>query len=260
MSGRFPVPAAPVAGEPVVLRDVVVIGGGCYGSFYAGQLLAARERENVSYRRVLVVDRNPACRMSRQQGNDAGPTLVLRDWDDFLAEWLADDARDAPGPPDVIVPSPLMPHLMYRWLLRRARERWPGRRVETRPVPQGPGTPYDTSGPDHTRYVSFADWICPTHCIEPANCPVIRGPRTWEMAHALERLLPRLASGTPVAGPVLLRCRHTVFGVGTFPAAEVRRGDRLVAEVGARGGEVEVLVGTISSCHGALNLLHLGEV
>ena len=28
----------------VVLRDVAIVGGGCYGTFYAGQLIQARER------------------------------------------------------------------------------------------------------------------------------------------------------------------------------------------------------------------------
>ncbi len=247
------------AGEYVQLGEVVVIGGGCYGTFYARQLEAARERGSAAFRRLLVVDRDPACRMRRELGENDRRRLVIRDWDAFLGEWLADAAREAPGAPDVIVPSPLMPHLMYRWLLRRARERWPGREVETRPVPAGPGTPYDQAAPDHTRYVSFADWICPTHCIEPARCPVIRGPRTWEMSEAAAALVRRLARTGPVAGPVLFHCRHTVFGVGTFPAALVRQGDRTVAAAGAAGTAVDVLVGTVSSCHGALNLLHLGE-
>ena len=42
--------------------DVVIVGGGCYGSFYAGQLLRARERGAARWRRLLVVDRDPACR------------------------------------------------------------------------------------------------------------------------------------------------------------------------------------------------------
>jgi hypothetical protein len=40
----------------------------------------------------------------------------------------------------------------------------------------------------------------------------------------------------------------------------VLAGDRLVAEAGASGAPAGVLVGTISSCHGAVNLLQLGEL
>jgi hypothetical protein len=147
---------------------------------------------------------------------------------------------------------------MYEWLLRRARSRWPGRRIETRSLTVDPGTPYDTSAPDGTRYVSFADWICPTHCIEPAICPVIRAPRTWEMADTMEQLVRRLDLSAPTAGPVLFVCEHRVFGVGMFDVSAVLAGDMTVASAGLRGSPVNVLVGTVSRCHGAVNILHLG--
>ena len=89
-------------------------------------------------------------------------------------------------------------------------------------------------GPDGTRYVSFADWLCPVHCIEPAVCPVIRGPRTWEMGEALGQLTDRLAAARPTEGPVLFECRHRVHGVGMFDRAAVLAGDAVVARAGER--------------------------
>ena len=238
----------------VELGDVAIVGGGCYGTFYAGQLIRAAERGKTRYRRLLVVDRNPDCRFEAEIGAAPDRELVVAEWGEFFDDWL--DRRR--GPDDVIVPSPLMPHLMYEWLVRRARVRWPGRPLETRPLTAALGTPYDAAAPDGTRYVSFADWLCPTHCIEPAICPVIRAPRTWEMGEAMEDLVARLQATAPTAGPALFVCRHRVFGVGMFDAAEVLAGDRLVAEAGAGPGEIDVLVGTVSGCHGAASLLHLG--
>jgi hypothetical protein len=244
--------------DSVRFRDVVIVGGGCYGSFYAGQLERARARGRAFYRSLLIVDRNPACQVGRVLGETDSRRLVVQEWGDFFDAYLGGTSSPPPdAPPDAIVPSPLMPHLMYEWLLRRARSRWPGRLIETRPVPAGPGTPYDASAPDGTRYVSFADWTCPTHCVEPATCPVIRAPRTWEMADAMEDLARRLGQEHPTAGPVLFRCVHRVFGVGMFDVSAVLAGDALVAEAG-RESPVNVLVGTVSSCHGAASLLHLG--
>jgi hypothetical protein len=244
----------------VTLGDVIIIGGGCYGTFYTGQMEAARARGKASYRRLLVVDRNPECQVRRELAPDAGRELVVSDWGDFLDRYLGGVERgDPPAAESVIVPSPLMPHLMYHWLLRQARRRWPGRLVETRPITELPQTPYDSTAPDQTRYVSFADWLCPTHCVEPALCPVIRGPRTWEMADAMETLARKLNRVEPTVGPVLFHCQHTVFGVGTFSVAAVLAGDQMVRQAGATGRESNVLVGTISSCHGAANLLHLGN-
>jgi len=258
------------ATAPLAFGDVVIIGGGCYGTFYTGQMERARDRGKISYRQLLIIDRNPACQMARELGETPDRRLVAQDWDAFLDEYLveASGGWEAPPPrpparlpahrPSQIVPSPLMPHLMYQWLLRRARARWPGRLVETRPLRSGPGTPYDVEAPDGTRYLSFADWLCPTHCIEPSLCPVTRAPRTWEMTDALQRWVVRRDRETATRGPVLFTCRHQAFGVGTFGVAEVLAGDALVAGAGAEGPAVEVLVGTISACHGAASLMHLG--
>jgi hypothetical protein len=114
------------------------------------------------------------------------------------------------------------------------------------------------SAPDGTRYVSFADWICPTHCIEPALCPAIRAPRTWEMADAMQQLARRLDDIHPTRGPVLFVCEHRVYGVGMFDLSAVLAGDALVTSAGNEQAPVNVLVGTVSRCHGAVNLLHLG--
>ena len=241
----------------------MVVGGGCYGTFYASQLAKAKARGKTDYRTVIVVDRNPDCRARRELGDAPDREFVTAEWTAFFDDWLPDarrtthDARD-----DQIVPSPHMPHLMFEWVLRRARARWSNRAVTVEPVPGTFPTPYDrpSGGSDATRYVSFADWICPTHCIEPALCPAIGAPRTWEMADSVRDLAERLrAGGRPVSGPALFVCKHQVFGVGMFAADAVRAGDRIVETAGESGELAEILVGTISSCHGALNLLRLGE-
>lgn len=244
---------------PVRFREVVIVGGGCYGTFYARQLTAARDKGKAEFDRLLIVDQDPVCQFTRDLGENPFRRLVISSWTDFFDRYFAEKATESAASPDVIVPSPLMPHLMYQWLERRAARRWPARLVETRPLTTGPGTPYDRLAPDGTRYVSFADWLCPTHCIEPAICPVTRAPRTWEMADALSSLTDQLGQAQPVAGPVLFSCEHQVFGVGTFSVADVLAGDRVVQQAGESGAEIDVLVGTISSCHGAVNLLHLGS-
>jgi hypothetical protein len=246
--------------EPVVMRDLIVVGGGCYGTFYAAQLAKAKQQDKARFRRVVVVDRNPACRAKVELGDAPDRAYVVRDWHAYFGEFLGAAPRAVTDEPqDYIVPSPLMPHLMFEWVRARARERWPGRPVEAVPVPDSLHTPYDRSAPDHTRYVSFADWICPTHCIEPAVCPAIGRARTWEMGDAVRQLGERLrAAGEPVHGPALFVCRHHVFGVGTFAVEQVLAGDALVRRAGESGALAAVLVGTVSACHGAVNLLRLG--
>lgn len=238
---------------------MVVVGGGCYGTFYASQLAKAKARGKTDYRTVIVVDRNADCQAKRELGDAPDRQFVVSDWTSFFDGFLPSIGPSAQAATDdQIVPSPHMPHLMFDWVLRRARARWPERRVTVEPVPGTLPTPYDRAGADQTRYVSWADWVCPTHCIEPALCPAIGAPRTWEMSATVRALAEELrAGGRAVQGPALFICRHQVFGVGMFSADSVRAGDGLVAQAGAHG-DAEVLVGTISSCHGALNLLKVG--
>src|SRR3989454_1377557 len=144
--------------EPVVMRDVVVVGGGCYGTFYAGQLAKAKERGKARFRRVVVVDRDPACRARLELGETPDRVFVAREWDDYFAELLGGAAPAAAGEAqDYIVPSPLMPHLMFQWLVARARERWPRRPIDVAPLPGGPGAPDDPPGAHPTRDFSLAD-------------------------------------------------------------------------------------------------------
>jgi len=195
------------------------VGGGCYGTFYASQLAKAKARGKVDFRTVIVVDRNPDCRARRELGAAPDRRFVTQEWTPFFDAFLL-GASD-----DHIVPSPHMPHLMFEWVLARARQRWPERAVSVAPVPGDIGTPYDRTAQDATRYISFADWICPTHCIEPALCPAIGAPRTWEMGDAVRALADRLRTeGQPVAGPALFVCKHHVFGVGTFAVEAVLAG------------------------------------
>ncbi|WP_396214306.1 hypothetical protein [Gemmatimonas sp.] len=232
---------------------IVVIGGGCYGSWYTQQLDRARSRGALTAREIVVVDRDANCKVAQQlaQGMYEGTPvrLAVSTWDDYLAEWLSagPDALAA----DTMVPSPLMPHLCLDWLMARARARWPGRAMEVAPLPGTPPTPWERAAPDARHYVSFATWTCPVNCIEPAKCPATRGPRDWSMPVTIRAM----ADGEPrLHGAAIFHCEHRTYGVGMIDAAAIAAADLHVAEWGGQG-PCNILVGTVSHCHGALGVL-----
>jgi hypothetical protein len=247
---------------------IVVVGGGCYGSYYVRQLGRAARASALTFERVLVVDRDPNCRVALELagGDTANVEVVVADWSAFFDSYLgALAAHDAPAlsedspAPDAIVPSPLMPHLMYEWLERRARARWPHRTIEMRPLDAPSGIPWQKRGADGTQYVSFAEWECPVNCIEPALCPATRGERSWSMPPAvLAATEEARRNGRNLAGPVIFHCQHRAYGVGMFDTSAVVAGDEVVRRAG-ESGAAEVLVGTVSHCHGALSVLAVGE-
>jgi len=246
---------------------IVVVGGGCYGSYYVRQLGRAARAGALSAERVLVVDRDPTCRVASELGgaDTVNVEVVVAEWSTFFDSYLdaaAAHASSAPsdalGPPDAIVPSPLMPHLMYEWLERRARARWPHRTIEMRPLDAPSGIPWQRRGADGTQYVSFAEWVCPVNCIEPALCPVTRGERSWSLPPAvLAATEEARRNGRNLAGPVIFHCQHRAYGVGMFDTSAVVAGDEVVRRA-AESGAAEVLVGTVSHCHGALSVLAVG--
>jgi hypothetical protein len=231
---------------------IVVVGGGCYGSYYVRQLNRARAAGALRFERIVVVDRSADCAVARSASD---VELVVDDWNQFFNTYLTESPADSR---DAIVPSPLMPHLMYEWLRDRARSRWPHRIVETRSMSLEPDTPWRSAAPDGTFYGSYATWTCPINCIEPRLCPHTGGERSWTMPDAATELVTRSrAGGEPLQGPVIFHCSHRAFGVGMFDTRDVVAADRLVERVAAET-VADVLVATVSHCHGAFNVLHVG--
>lgn len=244
--------------------DIVIVGGGCYGSYYLRQLRRAAAAGAVTWNRLLIVDRDPECQVLRDATVDASTSVVTREWGAFFAEYLG--AKSAEGeagnarqdaPEDAIVPSPMMPHLMAQWVMNRARARWPGRMMRFAPLGGAVDVPWQRRGDDGTHYVSFATWMCPINCIEPRICPHTRGARAWSLPPSLRAFVEtERLRGRKLDGPAVFHCVHRAYGVGMFGVREVLDADRLVAQVAAARA-AEVLIGSVSHCHGALAVLEL---
>jgi len=67
---------------------VVVVGGGCYGTFYATQLAKAKARGKIAYRAVIVVDRERNCKAWRGLGAAPDRTFVESDWGRFFDQYF----------------------------------------------------------------------------------------------------------------------------------------------------------------------------
>lgn len=246
------------ADEPQAQRygRVVIVGGGCYGSYYIRQLLRAIDAGAVEARELLVVDRDAECAVARDLA--AKPSIVRvdqRDWRTFFGEYLSNAANDpSSAEHDAIVPSPLMPHLMAEWLVERAKRRWPDRDVATSALDGTPDVPWSRAGTDGTHYVSFATWTCPINCIEPRTCPHTRGPRSWSLPVAVEEFARKSRDAGGAMRAAVLFCRHRAYGVGMFDTAEVIAADALIGSSAATSG-AEFVIGTVSHCHGALTRL-----
>ena len=232
--------------------NFVIFGGGCYGSFYARQLVRAAEAGK-AVSRITIVDHN-AQPPARATGESPLLHFVQQDWDSFCAVFFRDVALDST---DQIVPPPFIPHLPLRWLLRRLSESRADLSWSTEPVRRLPGTPFQHQSIDGPLTLSHADWTCPVHCVEPALCPMTCGPRYWDVARTVATWATALAEGgQPIEQIHLFQCLHYSHGVGSYPAARVARAYHDLAGADPVPGEaLRFLVGTVSHCHGAIHLL-----
>lgn len=244
---------AALARQMLNFERIVIIGGGCYGSWYTRQLTRAIQRGALRVHEIVVVDHNVTCRVATQlaagEYAEAPVRVDTRNWDAFLLAWLADGPQALRG--QAMVPSPLMPHLCLDWLVARAQARWPARQVSVQPLPVVPPTPWERAAPDARHYVSFATWTCPVNCIEPAKCPATKGPRDWSMPEMVRQLVSREPS---LADAAIFHCEHRTYGVGMIDADAIADADQRLAHLGA-AGPCRLLVGTVSHCHGALGVL-----
>lgn len=263
---------------------VVVCGGGCYGGYYVRQLARAMQAGAIACERVLVVDQDPACPVSQlvhaassadddgiarhawpvAGGTGARDIAAYRalplafeqaTWSAALARVFADAIADGRPSRDAVVPSPLMPNLLADWVASRLATHRIGATTARVPLPAPPETPWQRTAPDGSHYASFATWMCPINCIEPARCPETRSARDWSMPVAVQRAA---SGGTALREPYDVVARfvttHRAYGVGMFDVESARTIDAALARVAAAPA-VSVLVASMSHCHGAFAAL-----
>jgi hypothetical protein len=221
----------------------VVISGGEVGAVYVRQLLRAVAQSRIATARITIVDRDPACDAARFV-RDGTPRVELQvaDW----SEWL-DAHLEAAGADSHLVPYHWAPHLLLGWLERQLQRIGA---TTTRGGAQPPrGLPYEGDTSTGDRALSYAAWMCPPLCIEPALCPHTRGPRDWSLAADLAA-----PASDGMDDRVVLRCLHLAYGVGTIPIADILSArDRMRA--GMR--PARYLVSTSSHCHALATALRV---
>ena len=232
-----------MAAAPLTVPTFVVLSGGPIGTASVRQLLRAVAAGRLATDRIVAIDRDPRCEASRV--DDARVEIAVADW----TAWL-DAHADAVGPAAHLVPYHWAPHVLVDWL-RAQVERARGLALRGGEVPSI-GVPVDRPTRDGDRALSYATWLCPPTCIEPALCPHTRGPKDWSLAGDLARP----TAGEGFGDPIVFRCLHLVWGVGTIPMSDILAArDRVVSGIAC--GTRRYLVGTSSHCHALATVLEV---
>ena len=232
--------------------ELVVIGGGCYGTYHARQLLKAVRAGKLDAEHVMVVDRNADCRARRELGHDPLFSHAVSDWHEFLAGYLG--ATHADG---YVVPAPFTPHLFYRWLARSLESALGSGTVGVEPVAGAMGLPVEHQLPDGQRAISYAPWLCPVNCVEPEICPHTKGPKDWSLERAVERFSTEPAAG--LSSSVVFPSYHLAYGIAAVPVRKLLQARESVLAAACKSPQ-RVAVATVSHCHGIVGVLSVAQV
>ena len=195
-----------------------------------------------------IVDRDPACQVARELGEDDDPTAG----DPGMGRLLRRAISAASHPRTrqrLPMPSSPLPSCRTSctsgWFAalaaggpvassRRDRCRWGRARPTTRAPRMEPATSPSPTG------------SAPPTASSPPSARSFALPAPGRWRTPWRSLARRLDDSHPTAGPVLFVCEHRVFGVGMFDVSAVLEGDAMVARQAGRASPVDVLVGTVS--------------
>ena len=207
----------------------LIVGCGHFGSRAVRTLL-----EKNRHAKITVVDREER---AFQKIRDLPMRIILDEGVSYLRHLLEGRERI-----DIIIPAVPF-HLAFELLLSSFKPLG----AERGGIPPLEGLPNPVIGEAGDLYTSISDFLCPSHCPEPAShCTVTRKKRK----KAVYRIL------TDLNGPFdsrVIRSQQLGLGVGGFKATALldlwekiergRRSDRLI------------LVSTACRCHGVVSAL-----
>lgn len=205
-----------------------IIGAGRFGAMAAERL--SRKRPEA---RFVVVDEN----LCALKGLSHLPVeLVRHEGASYLVSHL-----DKGVSPAWIVPAVPI-HLAFEWVRLKTSNR---ALIEVVPVPSEMESmlPNPIRGPQGQLYVSYADFPCPDHCVEPfEKCTVTGKPRKGLLYKVLEEILYEDFIS------VVIRSHQLAPGVGGYRPEALK--ESLVRIFQGKG---LVLYSTACLCHGVVH-------
>jgi hypothetical protein len=235
----------------------VIAGGGAYGAHYVTKLLQAIDAERIELDEIVVVDRDPGCRVAEVV--EPAVRLEVSDWRGFADLVWADPDGWAE---DIWIPAPIAPHILADWVIDRVEELTGLEAdVECSPIDL-PDLPFAQQSPDGRILLSHAPGRCPLDCIEPATCAITKDTRWWEMRDTLAELIAQADLGLDIGRVAMFFCRHhcdpSQHDVGGIPFSTIYAETERICRH-ARDGTDQVGVATFSSCHGVLTRLRIRQ-
>jgi hypothetical protein len=138
-------------------------------------------------------------------------------------------------------------------------EKFPKCLVELKPFHADFQTPFlHKSENDAIWAMSYATWMCPSECAEPAKCPHIEAPRDWDFFSSLPRLMENYPDSE--YDKHLFGCEPLYAEISHIPLSTiVTEIKNLIARI-EKSPPKHIIVATHSHCHGILGHVEVSVV
>ena len=217
-------------------KNIWILGAGKFGK-------KAAEAINQGFpdARITVIDNQPERLDSMSHLSDR---LICSDGIQYLVENLSGMETD----PDWIIPSAPV-HVVCEWVKMKLADSY---RLKRTGIPEDllSRLPNPIVGQNGEIYMSFADFICPDNCPEPADiCTFTGQPRLGTLYKLLEELNHHGFRS------IVVRSRQLFPGVGGYsPGVMLSAMEEVVNTLSP------FLISTACRCHGVMNALTIERV
>jgi len=210
-------------------RSYFIIGCGHFGGRAAEQLL-----KRDPHSKIIAIDKNAG---AAKKLSHLPIETIVDDGLSYLERFLSEGRRA-----DYIIPAVPF-HLAYEFILLGSRPRG-AKRVK---IPPLSGLPNPEIGKTGDLYTSFADFLCPEDCPEPAQyCTITKQKRPRSLYHVLEDLEGPFESR-------VIHSRQLAPGVGGYsPAALLDLSKNIKKRMEPHR---TILISTSCRCHGVTSAL-----
>jgi hypothetical protein len=228
-------PDFPGKNHPLPENSILIIGSGYFGE-RAARILSTKPELS-----LVLVDQD-----QNQLEKITHPVLtkVVCDGVNFLSDHFA-----SLNPSFIIIPAvPL--HLAFLWLQKYIQANYNEAIVKGLDVPGAIKNqlPHTWDGLDGSLLISYADFLCPDNCPEPADHCTVTGEKRPKPLYGLlaELDLPGFQSA-------IIKSRQLAPGIGGYLVADLKE----LFEKITKRAEGTWLIGTACRCHGVLSAMHI---
>ena len=233
-------------------RNIFILGGHKLAVSYYDKISKAKAAGQIDYDRLFCVTDDLDAHAYRHVPR---PDVISKSYSQFILEILSDP--ETVSPYDTVVPDHTAKHVMLQVFLGFVAKRFANYETHLKPFVSDLNTPFlYKSENDALWAMSYATWSCPPDCDEPAICPHIAAPRTWDFFRTIPQIVKSLSQNASVH---LFGCEPLVVEISHLSLPKIA--DELKAFEARLTGPlpVTVLIATHSRCHGILGCFELNS-